>query len=200
MIAGLTGRLVVKTPSHIVLDVKGVGYEVHISLSTYFALPPLQESLHIHIATQLRNDTIQLYGFLTAEEKTAFTLLTSIPGIGPKLALSALSTLTITDLVDAIQANDLSSLSAVPGIGRKSAGRIALELKDKITRILPHEPTACSEPPSPQDDLQADALSALVHLGYRTAEVKKAIQRVLAQQPLLDLEQLIRLTLRELAH
>lgn len=199
MIAGLTGRLVAKAPTHIVLDVKGVGYEVHISLSTYFALPPLQEFLHIHIATQLRNDTIQLYGFLTAEEKAAFTLLTSIPGIGPKLALSALSTLTVSDLADAIQANDLSSLSAIPGIGRKSAGRIVLELKDKIACILPHEPAALSQPHSPQDDIQADALSALVHLGYRAADVKKAFQRILAHQQPVDLEQLIRLTLRELA-
>lgn len=200
MIAGLTGRLVIKAPTHIVLDVNGVGYEIQIALSTYFALPNLQESLHLEISTYLRNDTIQLYGFLTIEEKSAFTLLTGIPGIGPKLALSALSTLTVPEFVRAVQANDVDSLASVPGIGRKSASRIALELKDKVDRILPVQPgRSPSDTPHDQDDLQADALSALVHLGYRATDVKKVLQHILARHAGLDLAQLIRLALRELA-
>src|SRR5215216_749305 len=137
MIASLTGTLLAKTPSQITLDVHGVGYELFIPLSTFYALPepPQHASLRVH--THLREDAIQLFGFMTATEKDAFILLTGVSGIGPKLALSVLSALSITDFISAVQGGDVEKLETVPGIGKKSAGRIALELKDKMERLQP---------------------------------------------------------------
>ena len=201
MIAGLTGRLIVKSPSHVILDVNGVGYEVHSALSTYFSLPNVQELATLEISTQLRNDSIQLFGFLTTQEKETFMLLTGITGIGPKLALSTLSSLNIKDLLSAIQTNDVDTLSSVPGIGKKSASRIVLELKDKVSRLRGAEMQAGESPLHPQsDNLQEDAVSALLNLGYRAPEVKKAIQRSLHKNPGSgSLENLIRESLKELA-
>ena len=140
MIAKLTGQLIAKTPSYIILDVQGVGYELLIPLSTYFALPEPQDSLSLNVFTHVREDAIQLFGFLTFPEKDAFVMLTNISGVGGKLALSVLSTLSVSDLVEAIQKNDEDKLSSVPGIGKKSASRIALELKDKIARLDSDQP------------------------------------------------------------
>ena len=201
MIAGLRGRLISKTPSQAILDVNGVAYDIHIALSTYFQLPNLQESATLHISTLFRNESIQLFGFLTIQEKETFALLTGITGIGPKLALSILSSLTVNDLLSSIQCNDIERLSTVPGIGRKSASRITLELKDKISRLQFVE----SRPEGPLQEtapkaLQEDATSALLNLGYRSPEVKKAIERSLQKNPEgYSLESLIRETLKELA-
>src|SRR5919108_2195679 len=145
MIAALTGRLASKAPAQITLDVQGVGYEVFIPLSTFYALPDPSELISLRIYTHLREDAIQLFGFLSAQEKDAFILLIGISGIGPKLALSVLSALSIPDFVSAVQAGDVEKLETVPGIGKKSAARIALELKDKIGR-LPMAPSMHGEP------------------------------------------------------
>jgi Holliday junction DNA helicase RuvA len=176
MIAQLTGQLAAKTPSRIILDVQGVGYEAFIPLSTYFALPDLHASLTINILTHVREDAIQLFGFLTVSEKEAFVMLTSISGVGGKLALSVLSTLSVPDLIAAIQTNDGNKLSSVPGIGKKSASRIALELKDKVGRLDPD--SAVPKQPTLPDQIQEDALSALVNLGYRARDVKDTITKV----------------------
>ena len=201
MIAGLTGQLISKSPSHVILDVNGVGYEVNIALNTYFTLPNLHESVTLKISTHMRNDTIQLYGFLTSQEKETFVLLTGITGIGPKLALSTLSTLSVKDLLSAIQSNDVDILSSVPGIGRKSASRIALELKDKVGRLQLAEPQPGQPVPnSHSDQIQEDAVSALINLGYRALEVRKAIKRIIDKhQGSVTLETLIRDGLKELA-
>lgn len=189
-----------KAPTHLTLDVQGVGYEVFIPLSTYYALPGLDEVTALHIHTHLREDAIQLFGFLSQAEKESFLLLTTVSGIGPKLGLSVLSSLSITDLVSAIQSEDLDKLSTVPGIGKKSAGRIALELKDKIGKIhAPGAPLAISD----QADLGGpyeDAVSALVNLGYRSQDVKEALKRVSKKtgDPIV-LKDLIREGLKELA-
>jgi Holliday junction DNA helicase RuvA len=200
MIAALTGRLLSKTPTHVILDVQGVGYEVHTPLSTFYALPDTQQTFHLHIYTHLREDSIQLFGFASQEEKLAFVLLTSVSGIGPKLALSVLSTLTVTDLLSAIQSGDVDKLATVPGVGKKSAGRIALELKDKAERFgathpAPADPTSAALP-QPHDD----AISALVNLGYKPAEVKDVIKRLQRpERPSASLELLIKDALKELA-
>lgn len=200
MIAALTGRLAFKSPSHITLDVQGVGYEVFIPLSTFYSLPDIDESASLRIHTHLREDAIQLFGFLTTTEKDAFILLTGISGIGPKLGLSVLSTLSVADLVSAIQAGDMEKLATVPGIGKKSAGRIVLELKDKVERlrIMP-----AALPPATGDQssrMQDDALSALVNLGYRAQEAKDTIKRIAeSQSGSMPLKDLIRETLKELA-
>jgi Holliday junction DNA helicase RuvA len=201
MIAALTGRLTLKTPSHVTLDVQGVGYEVFIPLSTFYALPDLNEPASLSIHTHLREDAIQLFGFLTAEEKTAFVLLTGVSGIGPKLALSVLSALSIPDFVSAVQAGNVDKLATVPGIGKKSAGRIALELKDKVERLQPSVSHAATETSSwPTDRLYDDALSALVNLGYRPADVKEVLKRFAHSSPTArSLKDLIKEALKDLA-
>jgi Holliday junction DNA helicase RuvA len=178
MIAFLTGRLAFKAPTHLTLDVQGVGYEVFIPLSTYYALPGLDEVTALNIHTHLREDAIQLFGFLSQAEKESFLLLTTVSGIGPKLALSVLSSLSISDLVSAVQSEDVDKLSTVPGVGKKSAGRIALELKDKIGKVRPSGmPTSVVDQPDMNGPYE-DALSALVNLGYRPQDVKDALKRV----------------------
>lgn len=200
MIAFLTGRLAFKAPTHLTLDVQGVGYEVHIPLSTYYALPNLNEVTALNIHTHLREDAIQLFGFLSQSEKESFLLLTSVSGIGPKLALSVLSSLSVIDLAHAIQSEDVEKLATVPGIGKKSAGRIALELKDKVDKIhgIRSQATAADTPDL--DGPYEDALSALVNLGYRAQDAKEALKRVTkAATGPLALKELIRKGLKELA-
>ena len=199
MIAALTGRLAAKTPSHVTLEVQGVGYEVFIPLSTFYALPSLNESTSLQIHTHLREDALQLFGFLTLLEKDTFVLLNGISGIGPKLALSVLSTLSIPDLVSAVTAGDVDKLASVPGIGKKSAGRIALELKDKVERLHPTAVRTPEPPPGRTDRLQDDALSALVNLGYRAADVRDALKRLARARPEpTSLQDMIRDALKEL--
>lgn len=178
MIALLTGLLAFKAPSHLTLDVHGVGYEVLIPLSTYYSLPNQHELVTLNIHTHVREDAIQLFGFLTQAEKEAFLLLTGISGIGPKLGLSVLSTLSVRDLFAAIQAGDTEKLGTVSGIGKKSAARIALELKDKVTRLHPDGEAGDIENGPVGNPLYEDALSALVNLGYRLQDVKDTLKRI----------------------
>jgi holliday junction DNA helicase RuvA len=200
MIASLTGRLACKSPSQITLDVQGVGYEVFIPLSTFYSLPDINESASLRVHTHLREDAIQLFGFLTATEKGAFILLTGISGIGPKLALSVLSTLSVTDLVSAIQSGDMEKLATVPGIGKKSAGRIVLELKDKVERLQAVPAAVATVAGDESSRVDDDALSALVNLGYRAQEAKDIIKRITQSQAgPMPLKDLIRETLKELA-
>lgn len=200
MIGLLTGRVAAKSPTILTIDVQGVGYEVFIPLSTYYAVAGVNDAVTLRIYTHLREDAIQLYGFLTAAEKESFLLLTAVSGIGPKLALSVLSTLPVSDLLKAIQADDLDKLATVPGIGKKSAGRIVLELKDKAARIQ-STPLASVLPASDAGEaLQEDALSALVNLGYRSAEVKEVLRRLARrEEPPSELQDLIRDALKDLA-
>jgi len=200
MIALLTGLMAFKAPSHVTLDVHGVGYEVLIPLSTYYSLPNQHELVTLSIHTHVREDAIQLYGFLTAAEKEAFLLLTGISGIGPKLGLSVLSTLSVRDLFSAIQVGDIEKLGTESGIGKKSAARIALELKDKVARLHP-----AGEPAEPgsgrsANRLYEDALSALVNLGYRQPDVKEALKRIEKSGAMAQgLEGAIREALKDLA-
>ncbi len=199
MIAALTGLLASKAPTHITVDVQGVGYEVQIPLSTYYGLPDLNQTTSLRIHTHLREDAIQLYGFLTSQEKGAFVLLTGISGIGPKLALSILSALTVSDLVSAIRAGDVDKLVSVPGIGTKSAGRIVLELKDKVERLHPGLVRDSELASGTSSQIVDDAQSALVNLGYRTSDVSQAVKRLArsSAEPL-PLKDLIRAVLKEL--
>lgn len=201
MIALLTGRLAFKAPTHLALDVQGVGYEVFIPLSTYYNLPNLNESLSLCIHTHVREDAIQLFGFSTQQEKDAFVLLMTVSGIGPKSALGILSALPVSDLVSAIQSGDVEKLETVPGIGKKSAGRLVLELKDKLTKLHPGlAHTADSVVTTGQDEIFEDALSALTNLGYRASDAKEALKRVRKlRSGSLSLQELIRETLKDLA-
>ena len=200
MIASLTGRLAFKAPTHLALDVQGVGYEVFVPLSTYDSLPPLNDTVSLSIHTHVREDAIQLFGFVTQLEKDAFVLLTSVSGIGPKSALGILSALPVSDLVSAVRAADVEKLEAVPGIGKKTAGRIVLELKEKVVKL--HPALAQSGEPSPAgtDPTVEDALSALTNLGYRAQDARDALKQVKKSGAgPFNLPDLIRETLRELA-
>jgi Holliday junction DNA helicase RuvA len=200
MIAALTGRLASKSPTHVIVDVQGVGYEVLIPLSTLYALPDHDHTIHLHVHTHLREDGIQLFGFVSQEEKRAFVLLTSVSGIGPKLALSVLSTLTVSDLLSAIRSGDVEKLATVPGVGKKSAGRMALDLKEKAERLLSSYSIAAEPVAASQSRAQDDALSALVNLGYKPTEVKEVFKRMPQTDAApVSLELLIRDALKELA-
>ena len=200
MIASLTGRLASKHPGGVVIDVHGVGYDVLIPLSTFYRLPDPEQSVTLSIHTHVREDAIQLFGFLSAREKDAFLLLLTVSGIGPKLALSVISTLSVDDLASAIRDDDYKVLASVPGIGKKSAGRLALELKDKIENISMATDGLTTKALQPSNRTMDDALSALVNLGYKAADVKDVLKQVLAarngETPLQDL---IRAALKELA-
>jgi len=200
MIASLTGRLASKHPGGVIIDVQGVGYDVLIPLSTYYQLPDPNQTVALTIHTHVREDAIQLFGFGTQREKDAFLMLLGVSGIGPKLALSVVSSLSVDDLAAAIRNDDHKTLASVPGIGKKSAGRLALELKDKVERLggaADHRAPKAAEPSS---KLMDDALSALVNLGYKAADVKDVVKQVLAGRngdtPLQDL---VRAALKELA-
>jgi holliday junction DNA helicase RuvA len=200
MIALLTGRLAFKAPTHLALDVQGVGYEVFIPLSTYYNLPNPQETLTLSIHTHVREDAIQLFGFSTPQEKDAFVLLMSVSGIGPKSALGILSALPVSDLVSAIQSGDVEKLETVPGIGKKSAGRLVLELKDRLTKLHPALTAPDAQLLKGRDENFDDALSALTNLGYRGSDAKEALKA--AQQSRsgpLTLQELIRESLKQLA-
>ena len=200
MIAHLRGRVLEKHPTRVIVETAGVGYELHVPLSSFSAIGEPGSEVALRVHTHVREDAIQLFGFLSQSEKESFLLLTSVSGIGPKLALSVLSSLSVTDLVQAIQSEDVEKLATVPGIGKKSAGRIALELKDKVdkiqgvrTRVLP--------PEAPESDgPYEDALSALINLGYRAQDAREALKRAMkATTGSLALKELIREGLKELA-
>jgi len=200
MIASLTGRLAFKAPTHLVLDVHGVGYEVFIPLSTYYGLPNLSESTSLSVHTHVREDAIQLFGFLTSQEKDAFVLLTSVSGVGPKLALSVLSALPVSGLASAIQSGNIEKLTTVPGIGHKSASRLVLELKDKVEKLYLGLASASESPRQGEDANFDDALSALVNLGYRPQDAKEALKQVKkSNAESIVLKDMIRESLKELA-
>jgi len=192
--------LAFKAPTYLILDVQGVGYEVFIPLSTYYGLPNLSDSISLSVHTHVREDAIQLFGFLTSQEKDAFVLLTSVSGVGPKLGLSVLSALPVSDLVSAIQSGDVEKLTTVPGIGNKSASRLVLELKDKVGKLHPGLRPAHESPGLGQDAIFDDALSALVNLGYRPQDAKEALKQVKkSNAESIVLKDMIRESLKELA-
>ncbi len=200
MIASLTGTLIAKDPTRLILDVHGVGFEVWIPLSTYFDLPDVQAPLTLHVFTQQTEDSTHLFGFLTPAEKKAFALLTKISGVGGKLALSVLSTLSIPDLAQAVLSNDVDTLTSVRGVGKKSAGLIALSLKDKLADLRDGiQPAHDTTTPDALHASRHDAISALVNLGYRYKEVKDAIDRAGRTNPSLSLDELIREGLKMLS-
>jgi Holliday junction DNA helicase RuvA len=169
MIAHLRGRLLTKEPNRAIVEAAGVGYELAISIPTYSELPVPGGEISLHVHTHVREDAIALFGFLRAEEKRLFERLISVSGIGPKLAITILSGMSSEFLVTAIRGNDVAALTKVPGIGKKTAERMVLELRDKLdafTAALP-KPTASV--------IEQDVLSALTNLGYQEAAAEKAI-------------------------
>jgi len=175
VIALLTGKISHKSPGSIVLDVNGVGYRVQIPFSTYYELPEPGAQISLNIYTHVKEDAISLYGFRTLAEKNFFQLLISVSGIGPKLAKDILSNVQTGELAAAIIRADLGRLSAVPGIGRKTAERLVLELKDKVLKLDLAVPALEGEGMPPTAGIEDDVASALVNLGYKEAVVKKTL-------------------------
>ena len=178
MIARLTGTLVTKAVDHVVLDVRDVGYRVSIPLSTYYDLPEINASVSILVHTYVREDTLQLFGFLTADERHLFDALLRVTKVGPKLALAMLSGMSADDLQQAIIEGDVPRLSAVPGVGRKTAERIVLELRDKLAKGQPEWADGL-RPRGHTQEVVADAVTALQNLGYPRVVAERAMRQVL---------------------
>jgi len=170
VIAHLRGKLTQKDPARVVVDVNGVGYEVFIPLTTFTALPETGSEVSVDIHTHVREDLIALYGFSTRRERMIFEKLMTISGIGPKLAVTILSGGSVEDLVGAIKRGDLVRLTAIPGVGKKTAERIILELKDKLQEFVEAQVKA---------GVEVDVLSALQNLGYNAALAEGAVRRAI---------------------
>jgi len=186
-----------KTPGRVIVDVHGVGYDLHVPLSTFYVVGELGAPLTLRVHTHVREDMIALYGFATSLEQDLFERLISISGIGPKLALSVLSGIEPPDLVRAIKAQDVARLTAIPGVGTKTAERIGLELKDRLPASL-QAAVDTLKPPAPEDQLRGDLVSALVNLGYQRLPAEKAIDRELQRMPAAPFEDALRAVLRAL--
>jgi Holliday junction DNA helicase RuvA len=177
MIAHLRGRLLSKQPQQAVVEAGGVGYDVAISVSTYTALPAEGAEVALHIHTQVREDTLALYGFLDREQKRLFERLITVSGVGPRLAITIQSGLPADRLVAALRAQDHATLTRIPGVGRKLAERLAVELKDKLEDLL----SAAPSPVASAGPAAEDVLSALVNLGYQRPAAQKAIEAAAAK-------------------
>lgn len=191
MIAHLRGRLLFKSPNQAIVDCGGVGYDVAITVPTFSLLPPEGAEVELFINTQVREDAIALFGFADHDEKRLFEKLISVSGIGPKLGITVLSGIASPLLVAAIKGNDLAALVKIPGIGKKTAERVVLELKDKLDDMVSASPADSTFHAGPSGD---DVLSAMVNLGYQRNAAQKAIQAVIEQDASLrtDFEGLFR--------
>lgn len=196
MIAQLTGRILRKSPQDVVVDVSGVGYRVLIPVSTFYRLSDEGGEASLRIHTHVREDALQLFGFHSAAEQSLFERLIGVAGVGPKLAINILSGIEAPDLVAALRSSDVARLTRIPGVGKKTAERLVLELKDKMPAVAePAETQAPVAVGSAKDDL----LSALANLGYSRGEMERGVDRALKEQPEGRFEDLLRLSLRVLS-
>jgi Holliday junction DNA helicase RuvA len=193
MIGRLTGRLAEKNPDQVVLDVGGVGYLVHIPLSTFYELPEAESPASLWIHTHVREDTLALYGFLTERERALFLMLLSVAGIGPRVALTVLSGIPPAELVEALRRQDVRRLVAIPGVGKKTAERMVLELAEKSSKFAA-EPQAATAAAVSADDV----LSALVNLGYRRADAERAVDAIARTGPPEEFGEFLKLALKRL--
>lgn len=181
MIARIRGTLVYKSISHVIVDAHGIGYRVFVPLTTFYELPETGQSVTLHIHTHLKEDALNLYGFHMPEDQDIFRLLISVGGIGPKLALNILSGIPARELIRAVTQENLSRLTAVPGLGKKTAERIVLELKDKFFKIDIDQVVRQDVVDGERDDtVKEDALSALINLGYKQSAAKSALDKAIA--------------------
>ena len=197
MIAQLRGAIVEKHPSRLIVDAGGVGYDVQVPLSTFYVLGEPGTAVTLRIHTHVREDVIALYGFATTLEQSLFERLIAISGIGPKLALAVLSGIEPAELIKAIRLQDVARLTAIPGIGKKTAERIGLELKDRLPATLQAAGQGAA-PKTPGDSLRDDLLSALLNLGYQRGAAERAIDRTLKGPDAPGFEQALRDVLRGL--
>jgi Holliday junction DNA helicase RuvA len=197
MIAVLRGSIAEKSPSRVVVDVGGVGYDVLVPLSTFYVLGEPGAAVTLRVHTHVREDLIALYGFITRLEQDLFERLIAINGVGPKLALAVLSGIEPAELIRAVRTQDVARLTRIPGVGKKTAERIGLELKDRLPASLQ---TAGPAPAAstPADQLRDDLLSALVNLGYQRPVAEKAVEQALQAEPDARFEKALKDVLRAL--
>ncbi len=193
MIAHLNGNLIQKSIQSLIIDNGGIGYEVFIPLSTFYALPEKDEKVALHIYTHVREDALILFGFETALEKGIFMMLISVSGIGPKLAINILSGIGPADLLEAMARGDALKLQSIPGVGKKMSERIALELRDKASGVMGDLEISPAEVMSDEDKrVLDDALSALLNLGYPTKSARRAVEKARSVVKEVSLEGLIK--------
>ncbi len=196
MISRITGRLAEKNPTSVVVEVNGVGYEVSVPLSTSDAIGKVNDDVSLYTVLIMREDDLQLYGFATEDERNLFKLLISVSGIGPRTAQSLLSSATAADIYDFISTSNSQALMAIPGIGRKTAERVVLELRDKILRL---RMDVEGEKIEGGDEIRSEAVGALLALGYSRVQCERAIREVLRRDSSSgrSVEELVRAALRE---
>ena len=205
MIAHLSGTLLAKHATSVVVEVGGVGYELTIPVSTFYDLGDTGGPVKLRVYTHVREDALQLFGFRTERERELFTMLISVSGIGPKSGVAMLSGLSADEIVSAIRSNNLARLTSIPGVGRKTAERLVIELRDKMPKLsspaLDEEiATGAAARAAPTEDaLREDTLSALLNLGYQKAAAEKAITHALSEGGDLSVEVLLRRSLRHLS-
>ena len=204
MIAHLSGTLLAKQATSVNLDVGGVGYEVTIPVSIFYDMEELGTNISLRIYTYVREDALQLFGFKTARERELFTLLISVSGIGPKSAIAMLSGMNADEIISAIRSNNLARLTSIPGLGKKTAERLVIELRDKMTTLshpaLDAQLAAQTAGAAPSEDtLREDTLSALTNLGYQRAAAEKVVNQALHEGGELSVELLLRRSLKSLS-
>lgn len=201
MIALLSGKIAYKGISHIVVDTQGVGYRVFIPLTTFYELPEAGKDVTLHIYTSVKEDAINLFGFYTLQERDLFQLMISVSGIGPKVAMNILSGISSSELLEAISGGNLAKLVTIPGIGRKMAERLILELKEKAIKKMAADLTPATDARQKQKDMmREDVLSALVNLGYKANAARDALDKIARDtdgEPAMD--QLLKKALKILA-
>jgi Holliday junction DNA helicase RuvA len=204
MIAHLSGILLSKQPNSVIVDVGGVGYELIIPVSTFYELEDTGANTQLRVYTHVREEALQLYGFKTARERELFLQIISVSGIGPRIAITLLSGMNATEIIASIRTNNLARLTSIPGVGRKTAERLVVELRDKITALsspaleeeFAGEPGARATSP---DAMRDDALSALLNLGYQKTAAEKAIKSAIDEGGDLSLDVILRRGLRSLS-
>jgi Holliday junction DNA helicase RuvA len=198
MIGQLRGRLADRRPNQIIVDVGGVGYLIQVPLSTYAALGELHSEVSLLIHTHVREDALVLYGFVSSREKHFFELLLTASGVGPSLALKILSGMSVEELVPAIRQSDLVRLTKIPGVGRKTAERIVVELKDKLESVAVIPDSAEKSAPASPAGIEADVISALVNLGYESRVAEKAVEEGKRASGTANFEKLLKAALQDL--
>ena len=206
MIAHLSGTLLSKQATSVILDVNGVGYEITIPVSTFYDLEEPGSNVQLRIYTHVREDALQLFGFKTARERELFLRLISVSGIGPKLGITLLSGMGADEIIASIRTNNLARLTLIPGVGRKTAERLVVELRDKVASLSSPEieeelgaKTSAGAPVLTEDSMRADVLSALLNLGYQRNSAEKALTSAVDEGGEISVELLLRRSLRKLA-
>ncbi len=203
MIGYLSGKLLEKEANTVIIDVNGIGYEVTIPLSTFYELGEVGEAVELRIFTYVREDTLQLFGFKTLREKELYLKLISVQGIGAKSGISMLSGMSADEIIVAIRTDDLARLTSIPGVGKKTAERIVIELRDKLDDLTTGEKVGgvseTSRPTGAVDDVYDDALSALVNLGYQQNAASKALKKAVQEGTEMTVQKLLRKSLQNLA-